>query len=121
MEKVLQALATPSEMVKAAEWPARDGAEACHALTTSWHALRSKADEDGLDLWRVRPKLHVLQHLLLHVAPRWGPPATYWGYMEESIGGKVAKMALHRGGSSAPAGRCKATLDRAWALGALPT
>ncbi len=78
MEKVLQALATLSEMVKAAEWPARDGAEACHALTTSWHALRSKADEDGLDLWRVQPKLHVLQHLLLHVAPKWGPPTTYW-------------------------------------------
>ncbi len=54
-------------------------------------------------LWRVKPKLHLMQELCEHIAPVDGNPRSYWTYTDESFGGLMAEVARKRGGRLEPA------------------
>ena len=54
------------------------------------------SEEDSV--WVVKPKLHLLWHLVHQQMVVQGVPTLTWNYLEESIGGKWAVMSLPRGG-----------------------
>ena len=76
------------------EWQATPAEHLLSSLGGAWNALA----EVSPDVFRVKPKLHMLQHLVLHVAPLHGSPARYWNYLDEDWGGRLVKLAKHRGG-----------------------
>ena len=79
-------------------------------MGSAWNALA----ELSPDIFRVKPKFHMLQHLVLHVAPIHGSPASYWCYLDEDWGGRMAKMARTRGGASGAELVALKVLERAY-------
>ena len=50
-------------------------------------------------LWRVKPKLHLMQELCEYTDNR---PSQCWNYRDEDFGGTVAKLSRKRGGHNKP-------------------
>ena len=57
-------------------------------------------DKEGQanNLWRMKPKCHLLHHLIEQTCQHHGQVQHFWNYGEESLGGRYAKMAITRGG-----------------------
>lgn len=53
-------------------------------------------------LWRVKPKLHLVQELCERIAQSRGSPRLYWCYRDEDFGGKTVVTARRRGGKLTP-------------------
>ena len=62
----------------------------------------------GGGLWRIKPKMHLFQELVLEEAE----PAKTWVYRDEDWGGTAARLARSRGGALTVAGLSKAVLNR---------
>ena len=56
------------------------------------------ASGDALS-WRVKPKLHMLQELILYVSVEFGSARNFWTYQDESWGGWLSNCAARRGGA----------------------
>ena len=68
-------------------------------------------------LWRMKPKVHLMQELLEYGLSR---PSETWLYRDEDFGGTVATMAKHRGGHSAAHTVGMAVLNKFAARHAVP-
>ncbi len=113
VSECIRSLKELSDLVSMEPWPLNRATHLVRSFVGSWAELRALAVEAGRDdKWRPKPKAHILVHLVEHVAPVHGAPASYWGYLDESLGGKVAKMALHRGGPACPATMASRTLRK---------
>ena len=49
-------------------------------------------------VWKMRPKCHLLFHLVEQACPHHGAVYNFWNYAEESVAGKFGKMAKSQGG-----------------------
>jgi hypothetical protein len=58
-----------------------------------WREGLAEDQQTGLP-FVLRPKCHVLQHLVEDKVPIWGSPAIFWTYRDESYIGAVKKIAL---------------------------
>lgn len=56
------------------------------------------SDMTADNLWRIKPKFHMLQELAEFQAQTSGDPSRFWAYQDESFVGIIAKMAHSRGG-----------------------
>jgi hypothetical protein len=74
-----------------------------------------KADAN-LELWRVKPKLHLMQELLEYQAFLLGNPRGFWEYMDEDFVGLMSTLALKRGGRNTHQACSHGVLDRYRAL-----
>ena len=101
-----------SGMVKEWPWPKEAAVGYVRSLTRAWRELE---ELDGA-IFRIKPKFHLLHHLVAQVAPTHGPPALFWCYQDEDWGGQAAKVAARRGGRKAPATVASSTLRRLLAL-----
>ena len=101
-----------SAMVKVWPWPKEVAVGHVRCLMRAWGELA--ALDEGL--FRIRPKFHLLHHLVSEVAPTHGPPALFWCYQDEDWGGQAAKVAARRGGHKSPVTTASRTLCRLLAL-----
>ena len=61
-------------------------------------ALRSEAESRGKDLWKLKPKLHLLLEMTQYTAEETGDPGLYWTYADEDFVGMVSAIGESRGG-----------------------
>ena len=47
----------------------------------------------GVKAWKMTPKLHLVQELLLYQCLEWGNPLYYWCYADESLVGDMIEIA----------------------------
>ena len=80
-----------------------------------WLGLHVHADGDTL--WRFKPKHHIMGHLLYQVAPWHGAPSLYWCWLDESLGGQLAKAAVRRGGKASASRTSWDIMQKVAALG----
>ena len=98
-------------LVHLVPWPAPEASALIDLILRSWVVL------EGLDpeKFKVKPKMHLLVHLG-PTCSRLGPPGPLWNYSEEDWGGKMAKLAMRRGGTDNPTQIAIVLLSRAAAL-----
>lgn len=111
LTRALGSLRELSQLATEEEWPAMRAAHLLGIIGSAWNDLADYSPE----VFRVKPKFHMLQHLVLHVAPIHGSPARYWCYMDEDWGGRIVKLARHRGGSARAELVALKVLERAYA------
>lgn len=97
---------TPTEYFPA-ETPTPGDTEACYLFHVSVNWFATDALQKGVLLWKVRPKTHQLDHLVLDQARRCNP---LWvaSYSDEDYVGKVKTMAVR----AVPNGLCFQVLQR---------
>ena len=61
-------------------------------MLRSYAALALKAKGDGLALWCIKPKHHLLSHLIDHVGSSCENPSVFWTFCDEDFNGRMAKM-----------------------------
>ena len=60
------------------------------------HALWRRhlgVEDHGSQPWHIRPKCHLLQHLVQDQLDRWGSPRRFWCYMDEDYMGDIKNIA----------------------------
>lgn len=62
------------------------------ALHDMWRAGVPVAEQAGLP-WKLRPKAHMLQHLVSDQLHLWGAPSNFWCYGDEDFVGSVKRLA----------------------------
>ena len=55
--------------------------------------LYREAFDTGVKAWKMTPKLHLVQELLLYQCLEWGNPLYYWCYADESLVGDMIEIA----------------------------
>jgi len=71
-------------------------AASCKRFCSLYVSLASWSEDP---LWRVKPKLHLMQELCEYTDNR---PSQCWNYRDEDFGGTVAKLSRKRGGHNKP-------------------
>ena len=74
-----------------------------------------KADAK-LEMWRLKPKLHMMQELLEYQSFLLGNPRGFWEYMDEDFVGVMSTLALKGGGRNTHKACSFGVLDRYRAL-----
>ncbi len=75
----------------------------------------------GGTLWRIKPKLHLLQELAeMTLEGAGAAPARLWTYRDEDFGGSMATMSRRRGGKVSPSCVSSGVLRRFCAAHQLP-
>ena len=74
--------------------------EAAKAHLATFLEVYRKLQAEGAEenLWTMKPKCHLLYHLVHITCTHHGRAQHFWNYAEESIGGRYAQMARTRGG-----------------------
>ncbi len=49
------------------------------------------ATQKGLRLWKITPKMHMVQELLLYQGMEWGNPSYFWCYADEDLVGDIVE------------------------------
>ena len=62
-------------------------------LPQMYMRLYSEAFRAGVKAWKMTPKLHLIQELLLYQCLDWGNPLYYWCYGDESLVGDMVEIA----------------------------
>ena len=55
--------------------------------------LYAEAFNAGVKMWKMTPKVHLIQELLLYQCIVWGNPLYYWCYADESLVGDMVEIA----------------------------
>jgi len=66
-------------------------------------------DPDDTRTWRIKPKLHLFQHLCEFTDHS---PRDYWCYADESVMGDFGKLFTRRGGANSPGTAAKNMLQK---------
>ena len=74
--------------------------ESCRKFCLLWTALESKYAAEGKKIWRVKPKMHLLQELCEET--EGAAPSRSWCYRDEDFGGAAARLSRRRGGKCTP-------------------
>ena len=88
-------------------------------LATLYRELCDDCQENGIDMWRMKPKLHMVQEMLEYQSKELGNPRGYWEYLDEDFVGNIAKIAMRKGGGNTHKACSMNTMDRYRALLAL--
>ena len=65
---------------------------AMHDLHALWRRF-TPVERHAQQPWHLRPKCHMLQHVVEDMLDRWGSPKMFWCYMDESYLGNVKTIA----------------------------
>jgi hypothetical protein len=84
--------------------------------TLNAEAIGHLKDEAKLELWRVKPKLHLMQELLEYQSFLLGNPRGFWEYMDEDFVGVMSTLALKKGGRNTHKACSHGVIDRYRAL-----
>ena len=86
---------------------------ACYNVCNMYKALSDESIGKGHDeFWRMKPKLHLFQELVEYQAQDLGNPRFYWNYVDEDFVGRVAKLAMPRGGPKQATTTCRLVLTK---------
>ena len=96
------------------EWLVKPAAETIRRFCLLYKALSAESDDERI--WRMKPKMHMVQELVEFQVHDLGHPARYWTFQDESFVGEIAKLAMSRGGPRNVATCAQRTLDRYRAL-----
>ena len=99
-------------------WDKEAASVACRKFCLQYSALRREAEAGGNDLlWRIKPKMHMLQEMVEYQSEVHGNPKVYWTYRDEDFVGWIATIAASRGGPKAGATVCCQVIQRVRAMG----
>jgi len=76
-------------------------------------------DSDLTNVWRMKPKLHMMQEMLEYQGKELGNPRGFWEYQDEDFVGMIAKIAMRKGGGNTHMACSMNTMSRYRALMAL--
>ena len=62
-------------------------------MPVMYQRLYAEAFRAGIKAWKMTPKLHLVQELLLYQCLEWGNPLYYWCYGDESLVGDMIEIA----------------------------
>ena len=111
-----QHLAACYEQLAGAAFQVDTMATHCKTLCLLMVALEKTTSPQKL--WRVKPKLHLMQELC---EMKGDNPAKYWCYRDEDFGGSLASYARHKGGANSFAASGTKMLRRYMAKHQVPT
>ena len=101
-------LATAAQFLTAAEQERMEAA--LHVFLSHYYQLASQALTAGVKLWKVVPKFHMLEHMVLDQAP-FQNPRSYHGYSDEAgLWSTLHPIALARGNDPASLSACTRAL-----------
>ena len=64
-----------------------------NAMPQLYQELYAAAARLGVKAWKMTPKAHLVQELLLYQCQVWGNPAYYWCYCDEDLVGLTVEIA----------------------------
>ena len=67
--------------------------------------------------WRLKPKFHLFLHVCEEIA---SPASGFWTYVDETWGGKIARISVRRGGLHAPRAQSQNVLQKSCAQNKIP-
>jgi len=62
-------------------------------LPQLYQRLYAEAANLGERMWKMTPKVHLVQELLLYQCAMWGNPIYYWCYSDEDLVGLMIEIA----------------------------
>ena len=77
----------------------KEAEENCRRFLLLYKSLADEAVRNGLVMWRLKPKFHLMQELGEVQVHEFGDPSLFWAYMDEDFVGYVGKIAYSRGGT----------------------
>ena len=72
------------------------------------------------NMWRLKPKMHLLQELC-EMREQPSNPSLFWTYRDEDFGGSIAHISRRRGGKNSSSSTATSVLDRFIAQTVVPT
>ena len=87
----------------------------CRQFCLLYSALAEKLP----DMWRLKPKMHLLQELC-EMQEQPSNPSLYWTYRDEDFGGSIAHISRRRGGMNSPNSTARSMLERFIAQNVVP-
>jgi len=100
------------------DWQPEVAGKSCREFLLLYSSLNRLAQDQGIDLWRIKPKFHLMQELFEFQGTHKGNPRFFWCYRDESFVGLIGTIAHPRGGQHRPATVPVATLNKYRALSA---
>jgi len=101
-------MTTAAQFLTAAEQERMEAA--LHVFLSHYYQLASQALTAGVKLWKVVPKFHMLEHMVLDQAP-FQNPRSYHGYSDEAgLWSSLRPIALARGNDPASLSACTRAL-----------
>ena len=76
-------------------FPAKQASESCRLFLLLYREINATTTED---LWKVKPKFHMMAELGGYQVNTSGDPSRFWAYADESFVGLLAKIGSSRGG-----------------------
>ena len=64
-----------------------------YQLPSFYQRLYAEAALHGERMWKLTPKLHLVQELLIYTCAQWGNPVYYWCYSDEDLVGLMIEIA----------------------------
>ena len=65
----------------------------CQTLCCAYAHLAHEAIQSGTQAWKLKPKMHLFQHLCHTQAHEFGNPRFYWTYADEDMVGQMIEVA----------------------------
>ena len=82
-------------------YSAEEASKCSRRFCLLYKALETEASLAGkINLWNMKPKVHLLQELVEYQSFQHGAPRHFWCYRDESWCGWWAKASLRRGGAN---------------------
>ena len=79
-------------------WNPEVAERSCREFLVLYRYFNTLAETTGKDLWRLKPKIHLMQELFEYQGHQAGNPRNFWTYRDESFVGFLGTMAHPRGG-----------------------
>jgi len=82
-------------------WDSDKAASLSQDLGMIYQKLNNEAAiKNNLNMWRLKPKLHMAQEMLEYQGKELGNPRGFWEYLDEDFVGLIAKLAMRKGGGN---------------------
>jgi len=98
---MLECLQTLYGQLQEDPYPTDQAKSVCERFLLLYSGLMSEAERAGKQhAWMYRPKLHLMQELLVKCVQEWGNPKQYWCYRDEDALRWLSKAGVRRGGAA---------------------
>ena len=81
-------------------WDSDIVADLSMELGKLYQKLNNEAIKNNSNMWKMKPKLHMVQEMLEYQGKELGNPRGFWEYLDEDFVGMVAKLAMRKGGGN---------------------
>ena len=102
---MLECLQTLYRQLEEDPYPRDQAKHVCERFLLLYSGLMNEAERAGKEhAWKYRPKLHLMQELLVKCVQEWGNPKQYWCYRDEDALRWLSQAGVRRGGAVTPYG-----------------